>query len=82
MLLGMNRTVNVELLKAAFDERGNLGKEKLALETGVVTVNALDKMISTRKAPRPISRERLSRALRVSQDVLFPEVNTSQKKRA
>lgn len=74
MFLAVSRTVNVELIRSAIESRGHHGWEKLALETQVVTVFALAKVLSSKRAPNPLAQEAISRVLQQPVDVVFPPI--------
>lgn len=76
----MKRRVAIGILRDAIEKRGSLGKEKLAMETGLVSVATLNRMLSTGDAPNRMSREKLASAVQVSIDELFPEAEQVKRK--
>lgn len=62
----------MDLIRQAIESRGHQGWEKLALETGVVSVFTLARIISSKNAPNRMARDAIARVLNQPVDVLFP----------
>jgi transcriptional regulator with XRE-family HTH domain len=72
------RTVNAELIRGWIKANGPLGKEKLAVASGV-TVSLLEKIVCRQKGPPSMDRAtRISKVIGVSLDELFPEAEPSK----
>lgn len=78
----VTKTVNKAVLLEAIAKREPLGKEKLAVETDLLPVSAIDKMLcrNPRVPSRATARFRLSRVIGVPEPVLFPEVKPGKKR--
>lgn len=80
----MTKTVNKAVLMDAIAKREPLGKEKLALESEIVPVSAIDKMLcrNPRVPRKATARFKLSKAIGVPEPVLFPEARPRRRKTA
>ena len=65
------RTVNADEFREFYRRNNPLAKEKLALQASF-TVSSQEKMLSTRRAPKPSSRFNLARVMGRPENVLFP----------